>query len=141
MPSTLLPPLAALYCAASLAHFFHNAEFCGDYPNLPAWITRASVYATWIGLTALGAGGLWLIRTRYATVGLILVAGYATEGFAGFSHYALAPMSQHSAAMNFTIWFEAASGALLLAVTLRALTAKLRTVATRPPTVSRPWPE
>ena len=26
------------YCFASFTHFFHNAEFCGDYPNLPGWI-------------------------------------------------------------------------------------------------------
>jgi hypothetical protein len=118
--------MAALYCSASLAHFFHNAEFCGDYPNLPAWITRASVYLTWISITTIGAAGLWLARGRQVLIGLALVAAYAAEGFAGLGHYGLAPMSQHSAAMNFTIWFEAGTGGLLLAVTLRALTWELR---------------
>ncbi|HET7535985.1 MAG TPA: hypothetical protein VFJ90_06005 [Candidatus Didemnitutus sp.] len=112
---------ATLYCAASLAHFFHNAEFCGDYPNLPAWISRASVYAVWIGLTAFGGTGLLLSRSRHAALGLTLVAVYAAMGFDGLGHYTLAPMSQHSFTMNFTIWFEVVTGAVLLAATLRAL--------------------
>ena len=31
-----LPWLLALYGLASLAHFIHNAEYLGAYPNLPA---------------------------------------------------------------------------------------------------------
>jgi len=116
-----LLPAAAIYCVASLAHFSHNAEYCGDYPNLPEWITRASVYATWIGLTAIGATGLYLARSRHGVTGLILTAVYGAEGLGGLSHYTLAPMSQHSAAMNFTIWFEAITGVVLLAITLGAL--------------------
>jgi hypothetical protein len=32
------------YAIASLVHYSHNAEFLGDYPNMPAWLSRAQVY-------------------------------------------------------------------------------------------------
>ncbi len=116
----LLLLLAAIYCAASFTHFFHNAEFCGDYPNLPAWLSRTSVYWTWIALTVLGATAVGLLRTRHRTIGLGLLATYAALGFAGLGHYGLAPMARHTAMMNFTIWFEVATAAVLLVVTLGA---------------------
>ena len=118
--------VAGAYCAASFTHFFHNAEFCGEYPNLPEWISRWSVYASWVALTALGAAGFCLTRRKHPAVGLVLVAIYAALGFDGLGHYSLAPVSAHSLAMNLTIWFEVAAAGLLLAFTLRALVAELR---------------
>ena len=38
---TRLAVLLFVYLAASLLHFAHNAEFLGDYPNLPTWLTRS----------------------------------------------------------------------------------------------------
>jgi hypothetical protein len=49
------------YTAASLFHYSHNAEFIADYPNLPAWLTRAEVYAAWAGVTAVGVVGYALV--------------------------------------------------------------------------------
>ena len=49
-----------LYLAASFLHFAHNAEFLGDYPNLPAWLTRSDVYFTWAGSAVVGLGGFVL---------------------------------------------------------------------------------
>ncbi len=43
-------------------------------------------------------------------------AVYAALGFDGLHHYHLAPASAHSAMMNFTIWFEVVTAAILLAV-------------------------
>ena len=52
-PQTLaaraLPALLALYCAASFVHFWHNAEFLMESPNLPGWLTRVQVYAVRLG--------------------------------------------------------------------------------------------
>jgi len=122
----LLLLLAGLYCGASFGHFFHNAEYCGEYPNLPAWISRWSVYFSWVAITALGVAGLVCLRKHRPLVGLGLIAVYAALGFDGLGHYALAPMAAHSAAMNLSIWSEVVAAAFLLAWTLRSLVAEFR---------------
>jgi hypothetical protein len=106
--------LVLVHAAASLVHFAHNATFLADYPNMPAWLSPAGVYAVWLGQAAIGAAGLLLFLRGRAT-GLLLIAVYAVLGFAGLDHYVLAPMSAHTAAMNATIWLEFATGLLLLA--------------------------
>ena len=109
--------LLSLYLVASLVHFVHNAEYLADYPNLPAWLGRADVYFVWSGLAAVGVGGYVLYRGGLRLAGLLLLAVYAASGFDGLLHYTRAPFAAHTAAMNFTIWFEvSAAGLLLLAV-------------------------
>lgn len=110
--------LLALYCAASLVHFAHNAEFVADYPNLPAWLTRSKVYVAWLAVTSVGVAGVALLALRAHVVGLIVVAGYALLGFAGLDHYWVAPFAAHSLAMHATIGFEVSSAAALLLATL-----------------------
>lgn len=123
----LLVPLVAVACGvASLTHFFHNAEFCGDYPNLPAWITRGSVWLAWAGITLLGGAGLWLFRTGWRKPGLVVLALYGALGCDGLGHYSLAPIARHTAMMNFAIWFEVIAGATLLAVALGVLVFEIR---------------
>ena len=104
----------ALYALASLVHFAHNAEFLGEYPNLPGSMTRMGVYAAWLGLTAIGLGGWTLYRVGWRRCGLALLGVYAALGLAGLLHYSLAPMSAHDAIMNFTIGFEALAAVVLL---------------------------
>lgn len=106
--------LASAYCVASFAHFVHNAEFLSQYPNMPLWLSRSKVYAAWLAITAVGVTGLVLARSRFVLGGLLLVATYAAFGFDGLGHYALAPVSAHTAAMNLTIWLEVAAAAVLL---------------------------
>lgn len=37
--------VVALPCGfATSTHFAHKAEFCGDYPDLPDWLTHGSVW-------------------------------------------------------------------------------------------------
>ena len=98
--------LLANYCLASFIHFAHNAEFISSYPNLPASFTRSGIYISWLVVTAVGVAGVFLLRLGFRALGFIFVAGYAALGFAGLDHYALAPISAHSLAMNATIWFE-----------------------------------
>lgn len=105
----------AAYAAASLFHYSHNAEFIDEYPNLPAWLSRAQVYAAWLGGTAVGAVGLLLTRSRYQFLGLIVLAVYGLFGFDGLGHYAVAPLSAHTSVMNLTIWLEVVTAALFLA--------------------------
>jgi hypothetical protein len=105
--------LLIIYCAASLIHFAHNAEFISEYPNLPNWLTRSKVYFAWLAVTAVGAAGIVLLKLRFRLPGLLLIAGYAALGFAGLDHYGMAPMSAHSLAMNATIWFEVTAAAAL----------------------------
>jgi hypothetical protein len=106
--------LFALYAAASLLHFAHNAEYLAQYPNLPASWTRASVYLAWCGVTAVGLWGLVLDSTGHRRAGLTLLAIYGGLGFAGLLHYTRAPLAHHSTAMNVTIWAEVAAATLFL---------------------------
>ena len=108
-----LVTLVLVHAAASLVHFAHNATFLADYPNMPAWLSPAGVYAVWLAQAAIAAAGV-LLLLRGRRIGLALIAVYAVLGFAGLDHYVLAPMSAHTVAMNATIWLEFATGLLLL---------------------------
>jgi hypothetical protein len=122
--STLPKPFVALlaaYFLTSLGHFAHNAEYLCEYPNLPAWLTRAKVYAAWLAITSVGLVGLILIKNKLIPTGLLLVAAYAALGFDGLGHYAVAPMAHHTLGANITILSEVAAAALLLPVSLYQL--------------------
>ncbi|HKU13868.1 MAG TPA: hypothetical protein VJQ52_05705 [Steroidobacteraceae bacterium] len=107
-----------LHAAASLLHFVHNAAFLDAYPNMPAWISPAGIYAVWLAEAAVGAlGAILLLRGRRA--GLLLIAIYAVLGFGGLDHYTLAPVSAHTLAMNATIWLETATAVVLLVCAVR----------------------
>jgi hypothetical protein len=103
-----------LYVAASLLHFTHNAQFVQNYPNLPSWITRSSVYLTWVVITSVGLLGYLLRRYGSRVVGFVLLCIYAVAGLDGLLHYTRAPLHDHSHAMNFTIWFEVFAATILL---------------------------
>jgi hypothetical protein len=117
---TLLACLLA-FAAASLLHHVHNAEFLHDYPNLPASLSRGRVYAAWLGEVAIGGAGWLLFRRNYRKLGLGAMGLYALLGFGGLAHYALAPVSAHSFAMNATIWLEVATATLLLIAVLHRI--------------------
>jgi hypothetical protein len=129
-PQTLaaraLPALLALYCATSFVHFWHNAEFLMDYPNLPAWLTRVQVYAVWLGITAVGVVGYLLLRARWRRFGLAVLAVYAAIGFDGLLHYTRAPFMAHSGTMNATIWSEVVAAALVLVAVVGLLVERSR---------------
>lgn len=112
-----LPPalwaLATLYFTASLTHFTHNAEYIALYPNMPSWITREGVYLAWLAVSAVGLAGLAFIYFGWRVRGLLLLTLYGLMGLDGLGHYALALCSDHTLAMNATIWFEVAAGVLL----------------------------
>ena len=114
--------LAALvaYAAASLLHHAHNAEFLGEYPGMPAWLSRAGVYGAWGAVTTLGVLAYLLLFRGRARTGRLLLATYATYGLGSLAHYALASPSAHGAAMNATIVLEAGTAAWLLATLIRA---------------------
>lgn len=117
LTSALLPQhlwmLLALYFTASLAHFAHNAEFIAVYPNMPAWITRETVYLAWLAVCSLGVAGLAVLRLGWSALGALLLAAYGATGLDGLAHYSLALCSEHTLATNLTIWAEALSGAAL----------------------------
>jgi hypothetical protein len=117
----MLPILVLTYCAASLVHFAHNAEFLMEYPNLPAWLTRVQVYAVWVAITALGVLGYGLLCAGRRTAGLLALAVYAAVGFDGLLHYTRAPIVEHTGTMNATIWSEVVAAALLLAAVVKLL--------------------
>ena len=105
--------LIALYFVASLAHFAHNAEYIAFYPNMPAWLTRETAYVAWLVVTGVGLAGIAFSRIGWFSLGALCLAAYGVLGLDGLGHYALALCSEHTAAANFTIWFEVIAGAAL----------------------------
>ncbi len=105
--------LAAIYCGASLIHFSHNAEYIAFYPNMPAWLTRENVYIAWLAITSVGVVGIVLSLVGFPLAAAVCIGIYGLFGLDGLGHYALALCSQHTFAMNFTIWFEVVAGAAL----------------------------
>ena len=113
--------LLLIYFAASLIHFIHNAEFLMDYPNLPSSWSRTGVYFAWMGMTIVGITG-WILLTRsHQLSGLLFLAVYAVFGLDSLGHYVLAPLSEHTVAMNTTILFEVATATLVLIEIVRQM--------------------
>lgn len=114
-----------LYGAMSLVHFLHNAVYLQLYPNMPTWLTPVGVMASWLVIAAIGALGYWLFRRGQKAIGLVTIAIYAALGFGGLDHYAIAPVSAHSLAMNATIVGEVIAASALLVVTAREFLASV----------------
>jgi hypothetical protein len=118
LPSANLPTyfwaLFATYSVASLTHFVHNAEFIAFYPNMPAWISRETVYLAWLGIGSLGLAGLLMWRYQMFALGMLCMGAYGALGIDGLAHYTLALCGEHTFATNATIWFEVITGFVLL---------------------------
>ena len=112
MPRHVLA-LVMVYFAASLAHFVHNAEFIAFYPNMPASITRETVYLAWLAIASVGVAGIVAARFGWSAVGALLLGAYGALGLDGLLHYTLALCSEHTLTANLTIWFEALTGLAL----------------------------
>jgi hypothetical protein len=110
-----------LYGAASFLHFWHNAQYITFYPNMPAWLTNGQVYMAWAAINSIGIAGVILYFFQYRLACLALLGIYGAFGFGALGHYALALCSQHTLAMNLTIWFEILTGALLSSACLYAM--------------------
>ena len=115
----ILTGLLALYAAASLFHHAHNAAFLDQYPNMPAWLSPAAVYAAWLASTAIGLLGYWLLRRGYRFAGLSLLVAYGCYGLEVLAHYALAPVSAHTPMMHWSIAFEATTALVVLVAVAR----------------------
>jgi len=113
--------LLAVYTAASVAHFVHNAEFIAFYPNMPAWITRETVYLAWLAIASVGVAGIIASRFGWRALGALLIGAYGALGLDGLQHYTLALCSEHTLAANVTIWFEAVTGVLLATASIVAM--------------------
>ena len=107
--------LVAVYFVATLAHFVHNAEFIAFYPNMPASITRETVYLAWLAIATVGVAGIIASRFGWIAVGALLLGAYGALGLDALQHYTLALCSEHTLAANLTIWFEAVTGLALAA--------------------------
>jgi hypothetical protein len=105
--------LIAVYFVATLAHFMHNAEFIAFYPNMPAWMTRETVYLAWLAIASVGVAGIIAARFGWSAVGALLLGAYGALGLDGLTHYTLALCSEHTLAANLTIWSEAIAGLVL----------------------------
>jgi hypothetical protein len=118
--------LLLAYGAASLFHYAHNAAFLDAYPNMPAWLSSARVYAAWLCVTGIGLFGYLLVRRGYRLAGLVVIAVYGALGLDGLGHYGLAPISAHTFTMNLTIWLEAVTAVLLLVTVADLVVRQLR---------------
>jgi len=121
--------LVLVYGAASLIHHIHNAVYLYSYPNMPVSLSSTRVYLAWSGVATIGFAGYLMNRRGQWIAGLLLLGIYGALGLYGLLHYALAPMSAHTLAMNATIWLEvSAATALLIAVT-RLIVNRCREIA------------
>ena len=111
-----LPVLAAVFFAASLAHFANNAEYIAFYPGMPEWLTREKVYLAWLAVTSLGFVAVVLAKLSLPALALLFLAMYGAFGLDGLAHFTLALCSEHSLLANVTIWLEAVTGTVLLLV-------------------------
>ena len=116
--------LLAVYFIASLTHFAHNAEYIAYYPNMPAFITRETVYWAWLAVSSLGVAGLIVSRMGLHALGALLLMAYGACGLDGLLHYTLALCSEHTLATNLTIWFEVLAGVALALASLAMLVRK-----------------
>jgi hypothetical protein len=130
--------LVAAYGVASLVHFAHNAEYVAFYPNLPSWVSREWVYGAWLAVTAVGVGAVALALAGWRIAGGLGLAAYGVLGLTGLGHYTLALCSEHSLAMNLTIWSEALAGLALAACAAWHLANTLRGRGMRVALGSRP---
>ena len=110
----VLLPLTAVYFAASLAHFSHNAQYIAFYPGMPAWLAPGTVWLAWFGVTGVGLSALMLARLGLRKFGLLALGVYGALGLDGLLHYTLGLCSQHTLLANLTIWAEATTGLTLL---------------------------
>ena len=113
LPKPLLV-LAAVYFAASVAHFAHNAEYIAFYPGMPGWLTREKVYLAWLSVTSLGLIAFAFAKLALPALALLFLAVYGGFGLDGLAHYTLALCSEHTLLANVTIWSEAVTGVVLL---------------------------
>lgn len=120
MQKTLLTFLL-LYGIASLLHFIHNAEFLADYPNLPASWSRVGIYLVWLALSMFGVTGWFLMIRGFPRLGLLLLGFYAAFGIDSLGHYVIAPISDHTFAMNATILVEVTTALLVLVIVIRQM--------------------
>jgi hypothetical protein len=107
--------LLAVYCAASLVHFAHNAEYIAFYPNMPPWLTRENVYLAWLAVAGVGLLAIAFAATGWRAAAAVSFVVYGALGLDGLGHYWLALCSQHTFTMNLTIWAEALAGSALAA--------------------------
>jgi len=96
-----------------------------EYPNMPSSWTRAGVYIAWIVLTAVGVTGWILVIRGYQLAGLLFLAVYAALGLDSLGHYVLAPLSDHSAAMNSTILLEVTAASLVLIEVMKQIAQRI----------------
>ena len=120
-----------VYGAASLMHFIHNAEFIAHYPGLPTSWTREGVYLAWLGMTAVGVCGWWVLSRGYQIAGLLVLVVYALLGLDSLGHYVVAPFSAHTLTMNVTILLEVSAGAVVLALAVKVIVARVRSTLVR----------
>jgi len=125
----VLLPLTALYFAASLAHFSHNARYIAFYPGMPAWLTPGRVWLFWFAVCGVGLLAWALTRLGLKALGLLALGVYGALGLDGLLHYRLGLCSEHTLLANLTIWAEATTGLMLLLVSAVLLARRLRAPA------------
>lgn len=102
--------LLAIGLVASALHFLDNAFELSHYTG-PPWLTTASVIEAWLVVSLVGV--VALTRRSCDRVFLISAGLYALILMSGLLHYAYGSPAQMDLRSNFTVLFEAATGAVL----------------------------
>lgn len=115
-----LEVLLLTYFVACFLHSIQDAEYARAYP-LSGWDSTASVYITWLAISALGLLGYLIHRSTLRWVGQVVLCLYAVVGFDGLFHYTRAPFSAYSRAMHISIGVQVVVASILLAYLLATI--------------------
>ena len=116
-----LKPILAVGLFASALHFLDNAFELGNYTG-PSWLTPTAVLETWAIVSAFGI--VALTRRSFDRVFIICASVYALVLMSGLLHYVYGAPSEMGLRSNFTVLFEAATGAVLAIALGRTLLRK-----------------
>lgn len=109
----LLKLILMISIISTSIHFTDNYCFIDHYPQ-PSWITAASIYQSWIILTAVGIVGYWLYKFRKFWLAYFCLITYSITGLASLGHYLYGSLSEFSLKMHLFIWIDGLTGLAVL---------------------------
>ena len=107
---------------STIVHYTDNYINIEHYPQ-PEWIDRSVVVVAWLGFTAFGVLGYWLLQR-----GVFLGAGfsfliYSYTALSSLGHYWFGEFADFDTRMHAFIWMDGLTGAAVLGLSLWCLVA------------------
>lgn len=117
MNHRMLSILLLLNGVSTSLHYTDNYCFIDRYPQ-PGWITAASIYESWLLLTAVGVAGYFLYQRQKGWAAYFCLAIYSLTGLSSLGHYFYGARADFSLKMHGLILLDGIAGLLLLGFVL-----------------------